>query len=73
MRTCVRVRVRACVCVLIMIIINIIILYFIQIRHIDDFPMNGYPASNNNNNNNNNTNNTRALLRLERTMNLLCH
>ena len=30
---------------LIMIIINIIILYFIQIRHTDDFPLSGIPAS----------------------------
>ena len=28
-----------------MIIIKNIILYFIQIRHADDFPLNGYPAS----------------------------
>ena len=28
-----------------MIIIKIIILYFIQIRHTDDFDLNGYPAS----------------------------
>ena len=33
---------------LIMIIIKIIILYFIQIRHTDDFPSAGIPASNNN-------------------------
>ena len=31
---------------LIMIIIKIIILYFIQIRHTDDFPESGYTASN---------------------------
>ena len=31
---------------LIMIIIKIIILYFIQIRHTDDFPSAGIPASN---------------------------
>ena len=31
---------------LIMIIIKIIILYFIQIRHTDDFPSTGIPASN---------------------------
>ena len=31
--------------ILIMILIKIIILYFIQIRHTDDFPLNGYPAS----------------------------
>ena len=30
---------------LIMIIINIIILYFIQIRHTDDFPSTGIPSS----------------------------
>ena len=30
---------------LIMIIIEIIILYFIQIRHTDDFPSTGIPAS----------------------------
>ena len=30
---------------LLMIIIKIIILYFIQIRHIDDFPPTGTPAS----------------------------
>ena len=30
---------------LIMIIIKIIILYFIQIRHTDDFPSTGIPAS----------------------------
>ena len=30
---------------LIMIIINIIMLYFIQIRHTDDFPSVGIPAS----------------------------
>ena len=30
---------------LIMIIIQIIILYFIQITHTDDFPLNEYPAS----------------------------
>ena len=30
---------------LIMIIIKIIILYFLQIRHTDDFPLNGYSAS----------------------------
>ena len=30
-----------------MIIINSIILYFKQITHTDDFPLNGYPASNN--------------------------
>ena len=30
---------------LIMIIIKIIILYFIQIRHTDDFSLNGYPSS----------------------------
>ena len=40
-----------------MIIINCIILYFIQIRHTDDFPSTGIPA-NNNNNNSNNTNNS---------------
>ena len=34
-----------------MIIIKIIILYFIQIRHTDDFPSAGIPASKNNNNN----------------------
>ena len=34
---------------LLMIIIKIIILYFIQIRHTDDFPPTGTPASNNNN------------------------
>ena len=28
-----------------MIISKIIILYFIQIRHTDDFPLNGYPSS----------------------------
>ena len=39
---------------LIIIIIKIIILYFIRIRHTDDFPSTGIPASNNNNNNNNN-------------------
>ena len=33
---------------LLMIIIKIIILYFIQIRHTDDFPPTGTPASNNN-------------------------
>ena len=33
---------------LIMIIIKIIILYFIQIRHTDDFPSAGIPTSNNN-------------------------
>ena len=32
-----------------MIIIKIVILYFIQIRHTDDFPSTGIPASNNNN------------------------
>ena len=32
---------------LLMIIIKIIILYFIQIRHTDAFPPNGYPASSN--------------------------
>ena len=31
-----------------MIIIKIIILYFIQSRHTDDFPSTGIPASNNN-------------------------
>ena len=36
-----------------MIIIKIIILYFIQIRHTDDFPSTGIPASNNNNSNTN--------------------
>ena len=30
---------------LILIIITIIILYFIQIRHTDDFLLNGYPSS----------------------------
>ena len=35
---------------LIMIIIKIIILYFIQIRHTDDFPSAGIPASVSNNN-----------------------
>ena len=30
---------------LIMMIINIIILYFIQIRHTDDFPSTGIPSS----------------------------
>ena len=30
-----------------MIIIKIIILYFIQIRHTDDFPSTGIPASSN--------------------------
>ena len=35
---------------LIMIIIKIIILYFIKIRHTDDFPSVGIPASNNINN-----------------------
>ena len=34
---------------LIMIIIKIIILYFIQIRHTDDFPSAGIPVSTNNN------------------------
>ena len=33
---------------LIMIIITIIILYFIQIRHTDDFPSTGYSSSSNN-------------------------
>ena len=33
---------------LLMIIIKIIILYFIQIRHTDDFPPTGTPASVNN-------------------------
>ena len=63
-RECARAYVRACVraCVrdvfaiyddnilsrLIMIIIKIIILYIIQIRHTDDFPSAGIPASNNN-------------------------
>ena len=28
-----------------MIIIKIIFLYFIEIAHTDDFPLNGYPAS----------------------------
>ena len=37
---------------LLMIIIKIIILYFIQIRHTDDFPPTGTPASSNNNSNN---------------------
>ena len=32
-----------------MIIIQIIILYFIQIRHTDNFPPTGTPASSNNN------------------------
>ena len=61
---CACVRVRACVraCVrdvfaiydnnisprLVMIIIKINILCFIQNRHTDDFPLNGYPASYNN-------------------------
>ena len=36
---------------LIVIIIKIIILYFIQIRHTDDFPSAGTPASVNNTNN----------------------
>ena len=31
-----------------MIIIKIMILYFIQIRHTDDFPSTGIPASKNN-------------------------
>ena len=30
---------------LIMIIIKIIFLYFMEIAHTDDFPLNGYPAS----------------------------
>ena len=63
-RECARAYVRACVraCLrdvfaiyddnvlsrLIMIIIKIIILYFIQIRHTDDFPSAGIPASNGN-------------------------
>ena len=33
-----------------MIIIKLIILYFIQIRHTDDFPSTGIPASHNNDN-----------------------
>ena len=33
---------------LLMIIIKIIIIYFIQIRHTDDFPPTGTPASDNN-------------------------
>ena len=36
---------------LLTIIIKIIIIYFIQIRHTEDFPPTGTPASNNNNNN----------------------
>ena len=56
-RVCVRTSVHACVrdvfaiyddnilSRLIMIIIKIIILYFIQIRHTDDFPSAGIPAS----------------------------
>ena len=56
-RDCARAYVRACVrdvfaihddnilSRLIMIIIKIIILYFIQIRHTDDFPSAGIPAS----------------------------
>ena len=61
-RSCVGVCVRACVrdvfaiyddnilsrLIVIMIIIKIIILYFIQIRHTDDFPSAGIPASINN-------------------------
>ena len=45
---CVRAPVCACACVrvLVMIIIKIVILYFIQIGHTDDFPSTaGYPAS----------------------------
>ena len=60
-RACVRPCMRACVhdvfaiydniilSRLIMIIIKIIILYFIQIRHTDDFPSAGIPASSNKN------------------------
>ena len=45
-----------------MIITKMIILYVIQIRHTDDFPSTGTRLVI-----------TMALLRLERTMNLLCH